>query len=83
MQAKYDESLNERKLFENRKEMIKTRLERASELTKALETEKVRWTQQYEELSHDSSSIIGTSLIYAASVNYLGALTQVFMFILS
>lgn len=60
--------------------MIRLRLERASELTKALETEKVRWTEQFEELSNGSSSIIGTSLIYAASVNYLGALTQVCLY---
>ena len=75
---------------------MRTRLLRASEITTALETEKVttksknllvfnkkyfyflqiRWAKQYEELQRQSDLIIGNSLVSAASVNYLGAMTQ-------
>jgi len=36
----------------------------------------VRWAKQYEELQHQSDLIIGHSLVSAAAVNYLGAMTQ-------
>ena len=72
----YEESVNQRRTLENRKELMKTRMKRALVLTMALDTEKVRWTEQYEELKRQSDLIIGISLISAASINYLGAMTQ-------
>jgi hypothetical protein len=40
-QKNYDDSLNERDTLEKRKELMKLRMIRASELTSALDTEKV------------------------------------------
>lgn len=40
-EKKYSESLNERQALENRKELMKIRMNRAFELTSALEIEKV------------------------------------------
>jgi hypothetical protein len=38
---RYDENVKERDTLENRKELMRTRMERAFELTAALDTEKV------------------------------------------
>lgn len=73
---KYSDSLAQKQALEDRKELIKNRMNRAVELTAALETEKVRWTKQYEELMSQSELIIGVCLISAGAVNYLGAMTQ-------
>ena len=73
---KYEESVNERRSLEERKELMKTRMNRATELTSALDTEKVRWASQYQELQKKANLIIGISLVSAGAVNYLGAMTQ-------
>jgi hypothetical protein len=70
--------LNEKQALENKKELIKLRIVRAAELTAALDTEKVRWSNQYENLKNEAAYIIGHSLISAGAVNYLGPLTQDF-----
>jgi hypothetical protein len=76
MQKKYQDSLNERKNLENRKEIIRMRLKRAVDLTEALDVEKVRWRSQYEDLFKKADSIIGVTLICSAAINYLGFMTQ-------
>jgi dynein heavy chain len=75
-QMQYQSSVEEKKKLENRKELMRSRMNRALELTSALDTEKVRWSEQYENLKLHSSFIIGDSILSAASVNYLGALSQ-------
>ena len=47
---KYAECAAERSALERRKELMKARMIRATELTTALDTEKVRWSEQYEQL---------------------------------
>lgn len=79
-QRKYDESLNERKALEERKELMRARMERALELTSSLDIEKVRWSQQYEELKQEANLIIGVCLVSAGAVNYLGAMSQDYRF---
>lgn len=73
---RYEESVNEKRILENRKELMRSRMQRAVELTEALDTEKERWTTQYESLKNQSNSIIGISLMSAAAINYLGAMSQ-------
>lgn len=43
MQAQYNDSLNELEKIQNRKEVMRLRLQRASELTTALDVEKVNF----------------------------------------
>ena len=76
LKQKYKESLEEKQSLENRKELMNLRMIRAIELTTALDTEKVRWSHQYEELQQQANLIIGISLISSGTVNYLGAMTQ-------
>ena len=76
MQRKYEESVNERKHLENRKDIIRLRLQRAADLTEGLDVEKVRWMEQYTELNKKSDFLIVSSLICSAAVNYLGLMTQ-------
>ena len=76
LKRKYEESLLAKQSLEDRKELMKLRMARALELTAALDTEKVRWSEQYEELREQANLIIGISLISSGTVNYLGAMTQ-------
>lgn len=76
LKKKYKDSLLEKKSLEDRKELMKQRMARALELTTALDTEKIRWSEQYEELKTQANLIIGISLISSGTVNYLGAMTQ-------
>jgi hypothetical protein len=76
MQKKYQDSLNERKNLENRNEIIHMRLQRAIDLTEALNDEEVRWRKQYNDLYKKSDSIIAMVLVCSAAINYLGFMTQ-------
>ncbi len=76
LKKKYADSLQEKQSLENRTELMKLRMLRAMELTTALGTEKVRWSEQYEQLKQKADLITGISLISSGTVNYLGAMTQ-------
>lgn len=58
--------------MEDNIELTKVKIERAEKLISGLGGEKVRWTQNVEDLTNTYDNIVGDVLLSAAIVAYLG-----------
>ncbi|KAL8598268.1 hypothetical protein ACOMHN_035218 [Nucella lapillus] len=75
IQRQYQDSVNQREALKQRQITTTLRLQRASVLIEALGDEKVRWLESVGMLDTKLQGLVGDTLVGAASVAYLGALT--------
>ena len=72
LQLQYEDSINQQKELQQKIEQCEYRLKNASQLTTALDSEKVRWTQNLEELAEAEKNLLGDTLMIALHVAYIG-----------
>ena len=72
LQAKYNDCVNKKEELERKVQECEERLVRADKLIGGLADEKDRWAESVTRLEKQITSIIGSVLIGAAYVAYLG-----------
>ncbi|OHT12593.1 Dynein heavy chain family protein [Tritrichomonas foetus] len=72
LQLQYEESINQQKELQQKIEQCEYRLKNASQLTTALDSERVRWTANLAELDEAEKSLLGDTLMIALHVAYIG-----------
>jgi len=72
LQDQYTQSNNEQKELQFKITQCESRLKNASQLTTALNSEKVRWTQNIDELSDSFQTLLGDSVVVALLIAYIG-----------
>ena len=72
LQKQYDDSRAEQKELQQNIEQCEYRLKNASQLTDALASEKVRWSESLVELSEREKHLLGDTILIALHVAYIG-----------
>jgi len=72
LQILYEESRASQKDLQVKIEQCEYRLKNASQLTTALDSERLRWTENLTELQEREESLLGDSLLIALHVAYIG-----------
>ncbi|CAH3028713.1 unnamed protein product, partial [Porites evermanni] len=72
---KYDAAMRERASLQEEAEIMERRLIAADKLISGLGSEKVRWTEDLEELKLQRVRLLGDCLLASAFLSYLGAFT--------
>lgn len=72
LRAKLQKSLDEQKELETKIKRTQIRLENASKLTTALNSEHGRWTEMLQDLTKLSANIVGDTFLIAVNMSYLG-----------
>ncbi|OHT01787.1 Dynein heavy chain family protein [Tritrichomonas foetus] len=72
LQKQYEDSCNQQKELAQKIEQCEYRLKNASQLTSALDSERVRWTDNLSELSIKEKCLLGDTLLIALHVAYIG-----------
>lgn len=75
LQAKYRSKLAERDELMHKEELTKARLERAEKLVNGLGSEETRWSETSKNLSAKLHNLVGTIILSAGCVSYLGPFT--------
>lgn len=76
LNKKLDKKQLELKELQSKIETTKLKLSRSEKLIKALNSEKIRWTGQVQDLSILANNIIGDVLVSSAVIGYLGPFTN-------
>ena len=72
LQLQYEDSIKQQKELQQKIEQCEYRLKNASQLTTALDSERVRWTANLAELSEAEKCLLGDTLLIALHVAYIG-----------
>ena len=72
LQHQYDESKKQQKELAQKINQCEYRLKNASQLTTALDSEKVRWTENLSDLATSEKCLLGDTLLIALHVAYIG-----------
>lgn len=72
---KYDAAMRERASLQEEAEIMERRLIAADKLISGLGSEKIRWTEDLEELKRQRVRLLGDCLLASAFLSYLGAFT--------
>ena len=72
LQKQYEDSVAQQKELSKKIEQCEYRLKNASQLTTALDSERVRWTDNLSELSVEEKCLLGDTLLIALHVAYIG-----------
>ncbi|KAL0246333.1 hypothetical protein GEMRC1_007545 [Eukaryota sp. GEM-RC1] len=78
LQSQYENQISSKQRLELKIKDTSDRLARATQLTELLKDEQVRWRQSADILSEELSLLVGTMLVGAGSISYLGAFTSEF-----
>ena len=78
LEQQYNENKKEKDRLDEEIQKTEARLSRASDLTKGLEDEQIRWRENVKLLSEDLKVILGNVFLSGASVSYYGAFTGPF-----
>ena len=78
LREQYEASLRELESLHERKRLTTERLQRASILSRAFTEEHQRWLQSVKMLDDSSQGLVGDAFLSAATIAYVGALTQKF-----
>jgi len=70
---RYEEAMKERQNLQEEANIMERRLIAADKLISGLGSEKIRWTEDLEELKKQRKRLLGDSLLGAAFLSYLGA----------
>ena len=75
LQKQMGETVEKKKNLEAEIKLTELRLQRAEKLMSGLASEQVRWAQQVSRLTRDQSELVGTIVLAAGCVAYLGPFT--------
>ncbi|KAL0216159.1 hypothetical protein P9112_008343 [Eukaryota sp. TZLM1-RC] len=75
LQSNYENQMASKKRLELKISDTNARLERATQLTVLLADEQVRWERSASQLTEQLNTLIGTMVVAAGSLSYLGAFT--------
>ncbi|XP_057295129.1 dynein axonemal heavy chain 10-like [Hydractinia symbiolongicarpus] len=73
LSIKYENAMKDKQLLQEEAELMERRLIAADKLISGLGSEKVRWTEDLEDLKQQRNRLLGDCLLGAAFLSYLGA----------